>query len=184
MVWDLFARAMQLDPALLFAAGVLAATLVEAPIMVLIHVRAVRRDARRLTVPRAKSRHMWPELRQLRTDLKASAAELELGLARLQDSASERVRELREKSELVGELQGALAEKSSLLQSLVDEHTSLRLWENKLMAELRAAKNELSVHADALACAERTIAELKAELDRQRAAVAPDSGPSDARIHH
>jgi|SRR5579871_39807 len=162
-------------PWLVFAAGALAAILLQYPIVAGVGWLS-RRRARAQMFPPDDPRRILAELRELRAGCATSTASLEAAVERLKDRATAHLREHTCSTQEIQRLQDALDQRVSLIDALERQVAELELLRARHVLELKRKDEELGSRSDALASAEQTNALLRGMLDVQgRARPRPSS---------
>jgi DNA repair exonuclease SbcCD ATPase subunit len=172
-VWRLIGQAEALPPVLIFAAGAVSVVLIQGIVVALRRLLARCRAARAAAHPARDPRRLRADAERLRKACDASAASLQVGIARLKQRALERVRALERASAEAHDLQRELAEKSAIIADLEQAQADMELWKEKHLLELRRQEDELRARADGLAAAQQTIAMLRDLLERSGRGLAP-----------
>ncbi len=173
--WLVFPEFGAWAPALQFAAGALAAALVQCLLVAARGLLTRRRKTRGLAFPPDDPTRIWAELKDLRAECVTSVANLETAVARLRDTATVRLDDSAGSADRLVQLQRALAEKETVIAALEQEKTELGLVQEQLLLQLHRQDGELASRAAALATAEQTIGLLQGLIGM------PESAPPAPR---
>lgn len=171
--WLVFPDPGALAPGYHFAAGALAAVLVQCVIAAGKRFLAWWRASGRLEFPPDDPRRIWAELKELRVECAASAANLETVVARFKDAAMAQMARRDDGADRFRRLQRALDEKATIVAELEQKKVELELTQEQLLLQLCRQGEELDSRSAELATAEQTIALLNGLIglpDRTKAA--------------
>src|SRR5215831_5908016 len=162
-----------LAPGLDFAAGAIAALLVQCVIVAGRRLLAWWRASRALDFPPDDPNRIWAEVRQLRAECATSAANLESVVARFRQGAMARIAERAGSADRLEHLRRALDEKAARIATLEQQNVDLELVQEQLLLQLVRQDGELNSRAAALATAEQTIGLLQGLIGLPESAPPP-----------
>jgi hypothetical protein len=156
--WLAFSDSGAVAPGWHFAAGALAVVLVRCVIVAGKRFVAWWRASGELAFPPDNPTRIWAELKELRAECTASAANLETAVVRFRDAATARVTERTSGAVRFQRLQRALDDKATMIAELERQKAELELVQEQLLLQLHRQGDELESRATELATAEQTIA--------------------------
>ena len=162
--WHVLPELGAIRAGLWFAAGAMTVTLVQCVIVACASLVRRLRPAGACEFPARDPGLIWAELRELRADCAASAANLETAVAKLKQSAMAQMVELGSSAHRLERLRRALDEKTSAIGALEQQRAELELLKERHLLALDRKDAEIGTRSDALATAQRTIALLRGML--------------------
>jgi hypothetical protein len=163
--WLAMHRLDALSPAVAFAAGVIALAVIQGIVLACWKLLGRRPDTDARWQSPANPQRQRDDIERLRAACDASAANLESGVARLKQTALERVRELERAASELRRVRRELKDKAATIGALERAKSDLELWRERHLLVLKRKDEELGASADALATAEQTIALLRGMID-------------------
>lgn len=148
------------EPIMYLAIGFLAAMLCSLLIMPLVHNRAVRLTTRRLEAATPLSMaEIQADKDQLRAEFAMSARRLEMSVEQLKGKTTGQLAELGKKTDAINRMKVELSEKTAAIFDLENRETAVK-------QKLATTENEFAARTEALAAAERALADKQNELAR------------------
>jgi chromosome segregation ATPase len=163
------------EPMMYFGIGFLAAALLAALFIPLVHNRAVRLTTRRLNAAMPLSiAEIRADKDQLRAEFAMSTRRLELSVEQMKAKATAQLAELGKKADVVNQLKKELEDKTAAMFALEARHKSLQ-------EQIRVTELELEAKSSGLAEAERSLADKEAEFGRVTASLGDQSDAADSQ---
>ncbi len=148
------------EPIMYLAIGFLAAMLCSLLIMPLVHNRAVRLTTRRLEAATPLSMaEIQADKDQLRAEFAMSARRLEMSVEQLKSKTTGQLAELGKKTDAINRMKVELSEKTAAIFDLENRETAVK-------QKLATTESEFAARTEALAAAERALADKQNELAR------------------
>lgn len=148
------------EPIMYLAIGFLAAMLCSLLVMPLVHNRAVRLTTRRLEAATPLSMaEIQADKDQLRAEFAMSARRLEMSVEQLKGKTTNQLAELGKKTDAINRMKVELSEKSAAIFDLEARETTVK-------QKLATTENEFTAKTEALAAADRALADKQSELAR------------------
>ncbi|OYU89585.1 MAG: hypothetical protein CFE29_10925 [Bradyrhizobiaceae bacterium PARB1] len=148
------------EPIMYLAIGFLAAMLCSLLVMPLVHNRAVRLTTRRLEAATPLSMaEIQADKDQLRAEFAMSARRLEMSVEQLKGKTTNQLAELGKKTDAINRMKVELSEKTAAIFDLEARETTVK-------QKLATTESEFTAKTEALAAADRALADKQSELAR------------------
>jgi chromosome segregation ATPase len=164
-----------IEPIMYIAIGFLVACMLVIGVIPLVHARAVRLTMRRIeAVTPMSMAEIQADKDQLRAEFAMATRRLEMTVEQLKAKTASQLAEIGQKSDAISRLKLELSEKS-------DQVFALEARDKQLQEEITAVREELAGRVEALAAAERAVAETKAELTMAKSNLLDSSLSGDSQ---